>query len=442
MDSIDLITLQKAVKACIYQNFSQLYWVKAEISEIHDRNHIYIDLVQTENGRKTASARAIIWAGDARALLSKFYKATGQQLSAPMKVLLQVRVDFHEIYGYSLTVVDIDPSFTIGGMALEKEKTLKRLRDEGLMDRQKRLSMPRLPSRLAVISSGTAAGYGDFLRHISESPYGKAFHADLFEAMMQGENSPFSIAGAMSEALSSDVHYDVILIMRGGGSVQDLASYDDYSLAKAIATCPIPVYTAVGHEKDFHICDEVAYGYAKTPTALADVFISYFEAEDNEISALEGRLAAAFSRKVEGLSSALDSYGTRISSAVAYKISSQGYRIDSLRDRIFGAVKGKVANMENRLKYLIPRLRASAAASIAAGLSKLDLIEAKISSSDPRGIISKGYALVLDGNGVRMDSASKAKPGDGMSVMFKDGVVSSKVLSVNRFDKKDNGFSE
>ena len=239
-NQIDLYTLQNQLKRGVENMFPGKLWVKAEISAVKSRagGHCYLELSQSYEGRLIAKTSAIIWASRFRILAPYFEQVTSSPISEGMQVLVQVQVNYSELYGFSLIINDIDPEFTIGEKEVEKQKTIERLVKEGLMETQKRLSLPSLPYRLAVISASNAAGYRDFMRHLHENEYGFVLHTDLFEATMQGVDCPASIMDAMGEALEdAENPYDAILILRGGGAKLDLACFDDYDLAAAIARC-------------------------------------------------------------------------------------------------------------------------------------------------------------------------------------------------------------
>lgn len=356
---IDLYTLQTQLKTVLEGTFSGKIWIKAEISAIKARmgGHCYMELSQTDGAALVAKAQAIIWSSRFRMLAPYFQSVAGIPLQAGINVLVQVQVNYSQLYGFSLIVDDIDPEYTLGDKERERQATIDRLVREGLMDRQKSLSLAALPYRLAVISAPDAAGYRDFMRHLHENGYGFTFHTDLMEAVMQGISAPASIAEALAKAGSADDPYDAVLILRGGGAKLDLACFDEYEVAAAIARCPVPVLTAVGHDQDFHVCDMAAWKYVKTPTALADVFLDIYASEDQNIASYGSRLKMAFLNKVARMSSG----------------------IDVLETRILGA--------------------------------------------DPRKILSRGYALVLDGDGVVMKSCGGHRKGDNVSVMFSDGTL-------------------
>jgi len=389
-DYLDLLELQTMLKESIEEAFPERFWVKAEISSLSPRanGHCYLSLVQSDKGKIIAECKAMIWKWNYLQLKAYFEQETSQELKAGLTVLVHVKVSYSELYGISLFIDDIDPAFTLGEAALERKRNIEKLTEGGYMEMQRELCLPPLPRRLAVISSETAAGYGDFCRHLKENEEGYAFSVELFEAMMQGAKAPESISKAIAKAAEGP--FDAILILRGGGSELDLACFDDYDLAVAIATCPLPIVTAIGHDRDYHIADMVANRFVKTPTALADLFLDAFAAEDARIDALEQRIQ----REV-------------------------------LRRR-----QEKLAAMERPLTEAIHRLRFAFSARLNEAISKLSLVEAGIRSSDPRNILSLGYVLVTGPDNKLLKSVGKISPGDRIGVRLSDGSLTARVENV------------
>jgi exodeoxyribonuclease VII large subunit len=256
------------------------------------------------------------------------------------------------------------------------------------MGLQQELALPFLPYRFAVISAEDAAGYRDFVKHLDENPYGFKVELDLFPALMQGKDCPESIVAAMDRVLDSQVEYDAVLILRGGGAKLDLACFDDYSLAAVIAQYPMPVLTAVGHDQDFHVCDMVAHEYVKTPTALADFILEIYEDEDERISALETRMRLGMTNRLYREESLLD----------------------SLAARIKGAFQLKIAAVE----------------------ANLNMLQARIEAADPRRILQRGYVLATDADGVVLKGVSGRSEGDKVSMMFADGALDCTVTQVRK----------
>lgn len=328
MEYLDLVTLQNAIKEGLNDLFPESVWVMAEIAAVQTRmnGHCYLDLVQSENGRQLAKVKAVIWKSMYPMLRGFFKTATGKELEVGQQILVKAEINYSELYGLSLIIEDINPEFTVGDAELKKQQTIKQLQEEGMMDRQQELELATIPYRLAVISAPDAAGFGDFKRHLTENQYGFYFEVDLFPATMQGQSAPESIADALGQVEAAG-GYDALLILRGGGSNLDLACFDDYGLALAIAQCGIPVFTAIGHDKDYHVADMVAYRFVKTPTALADEFIKMYMAEDERISSLGARLGRAFAAKIQQRLSALDELDRRIKAADPRAVLKRGYTL-------------------------------------------------------------------------------------------------------------------
>lgn len=326
---VDLYTLQTSLRAGLEDLFPGRVWVRAEIASISVKSngHCYLELSQDRGGQTVAKARAVIWRSRYGQINAFIQAATGAPLKAGTEVLAEVQVTYSELYGLSLTINDIDPQFTLGQREMEKRRTIERLQREGLMDMQARLELPLLPYALAIVSAEGAAGLGDFLHHLHGNEYGFVFHTELFQATMQGEGAPASIVDALDRIEASGVAYDAVLMMRGGGSDLDLACFDDYGLASRIARCRLPVFTAIGHDKDVHVADMVAHASVKTPTALADAFIDCFAGEDERIASFTQRLRLAFVGKVNMMANKVDLLESRIAGADPRRLLERGYTL-------------------------------------------------------------------------------------------------------------------
>lgn len=337
---IDLLELQTRMKMGVESLFPTRMWLKAEVSAVKARSggHCYLELSQSDADGLVAKASAIIWSSRYRILAPYFESVTGSPLGVGMVILIKVQVNYSQLYGFSLIIDDIDPEYSLGLKELERQRTIERLRQEGLMDMQKGLSLPELPYRFAVISAEDAAGYRDFIRHLEDNPYGFKVETVLFPALMQGADSPSSIVDALDSVIAEPAVFDAVLILRGGGSRLDLACFDDYGLCAAIAQFPLPVLTAIGHDQDYHIADMVACVYVKTPTALADFILSIYEDEDARISSYQTRMKMAFSMKISAMESALQVLQTRIKASDSRKIVERGYTLVLDQDGV--VVKG------------------------------------------------------------------------------------------------------
>jgi len=325
----DLFDLQQKLKRGVECLFPKRIWIRAEVSAVKARNggHCYLELSQSGDDGLLAKCNAVIWSSKYRFIAPYFESVTGSPISPGMVVLVEVQVSYSELYGLSLVISDIDPDYSVGVRELERQKTIARLQAEGLMDLQSSLALPALPYRLAVVSAEDAAGYRDFMRHLHENPYGFQFETTLFPALMQGAGCPASIIAAMDAVMGDDGTYDAVLILRGGGAKLDLACFDDYGLAAVIAQFPLPVLTAIGHDQDHHVADMVAHEYVKTPTALADFFLSIYEDEDARLSSYMTRVRVAFNNRLALMESALNVLQARIKGADPRRILERGYTL-------------------------------------------------------------------------------------------------------------------
>ncbi len=385
---IDLFEFQTRLKKGVECLFPNRQWLKAEVSAVKARqgSHCWLELSQSGENGLVAKASAVIWSSKYRFIAPYFESVTGSPLQEGMVVLVEVSVNYSQLYGFSLVINDIDPQYSLGQKELERQRTIERLSREGLMDLQKELALPVLPYRLAVVSAEDAAGYRDFVRHLEENPYGFSFDVTLFPALMQGAECPSSVIAALDAVLECGEVFDVVLILRGGGAKLDLACFDDYEMAAVIAQYPLPVLTAIGHDQDHHVCDMVAHSYLKTPTALADEILSIYEDEDARLSSFMNRVKMA-------------AYG-RISLAES--------ALEVLRTRIKGGFSVKISAME----------------------AAMQLLRTRISSADPRRILERGYALALGADGTVLKGAAGMERGDAMAVLFKDGRLDCTVDAV------------
>ena len=343
-ETLSLLELQEMIRDGVESSVPDKLWVRAEVASIQAKSngHCYLELSESEDGRLIAKVRAVIWKSIWYSLRRYFTETTGSELSPGMQILARVQVNYNELYGLSLVIDELEPEFTLGAAELEKRRTVERLEKEGLMDRQKELELTDIPYALAVISAPDAAGFGDFRRHLEENEYGFKFKVDLFPATMQGESAPEAIVDALQQ-IEANGGYDAALILRGGGSVLDLACFDDYGLAFAIANSSIPVFTAIGHDRDYHVADMVAYDYVKTPTALADRFIDCVAAEDERISNFSNRIRLAFTGKLFAMENRLALIEQRIKSNDPRNILTRGFSL--VTDE-----KGVVVNSAAKLK--------------------------------------------------------------------------------------------
>ncbi len=291
MKQYTLSELCQAIEQVLQFELGDTYWVRAEIASLTERGHCYMELVEkAKNNTVAAKVRATCWQQVYHLLSAYFATETGQTLSVGMQVLLQVEVSFHSVYGLSLNVVGIDPTFTLGDLARQRQLTIQRLQEDGVMDLQRALTIPSLPRRIAVISAADAAGYGDFCHQLLSNSSGFLFRTQLFPAVMQGDQSPASIIAALEQIAYQVEQYDVVVIVRGGGATTDLRNFDDYSLAFHCANFPLPIIAGIGHTRDVSVVDMVVHTSVKTPTAAAEWLISAMQEQADRLAELQLRL--------------------------------------------------------------------------------------------------------------------------------------------------------
>ena len=373
------------VKDAIEMQLPDEYWVEAELAECRERGgHCYLELIEKEDTTNTpvAKASAKCWRQTWQMIQPYFERTTGQSLRAGIKVLLKVYAQFHEAYGFSWIVTDIDPTYTLGDMARKRQEIIHQLKEEGIFDLQRELCIPRFAKRIAVISAEGAAGYGDFCKQLEENEYGFKFEVTLFPAIMQGEQVESSVVAALNQIYDCIRDFDVVVIIRGGGATSDLSGFDTLALAENVAQFPLPIITGIGHDRDESILDMVANTQVKTPTAAAALLI------DNLRQVLE--------------------------------------RMNEAQQRITMAINQRLANQKTRLsnfQTLIPLLSQNILSN---AKHRLELIELKLQSHDPQLLLSRGYSITLkDGRTVR--DPQQLEPGDEIETRVEKGTIHSVV---------------
>ena len=428
MNTYTLYQLNQAIKESLKLVIPDTNWVRAEIHNISTNysGHCYIDLVEKSefNDQIIAKQRATIWASTYRVLAQKFQQATNSSLQAGMKVLVEVLVEFHELYGLSLNVKDIDPTYTLGELQRRRLEIIQRLKNCGLIDKNKRLPMPRLVQRIAVISSPTAAGYADFVHQLQNNPHGFAYDITLFPAIMQGTQTEESILVALDKIFHSS--FDIVVIIRGGGATSDLQAFDSESLAERCANFPLPIITGIGHLRDETILDLVAYLNLKTPTAVAEYLISRTLELDMELLSLGERLQKSVILRLEqeknlltSLSSYIPQYALRLLASSDNKLTSLQHRIELKTADFIAKNRTLLDRREEQIKVLAPNL-------LKTKQSQLDILQTKLQLLDPQQLLKKGYSFTTH-NGKLVSSTTQLASGDIITTTFADGTVDSVV---------------
>ena len=402
-----LLELNRLVRATIEDTLCEQYWLEAEIGQIGENNgHCYLEFIQKVEGHNTpvARAKAKCWRNVWGSVRPYFEHTTGQTLTLGMKVLVLVHPDFHEAFGFSWIVDDIDPRFTLGDMARRRQEIIRQLKAEGVFDLNRELPLPLFTQRIAVISSSTAAGYGDFCRQLEENTRGFRFSVTLYESLMQGEGVERSIISALDKINAHIDDYDCVVIIRGGGATSDMSGFDSLLLAENVANFPLPVITGIGHDRDECILDMVSHTRVKTPTAAAAFLID----------------------RLEQVARRIDDAADRITSYVQHRMEIEKMRLSRAAERIpilFSLVKSK---QENKMETLNQRIASAVQRLIDRRRHTLDILEQRTKSLDPTLLLQRGYSITLV-NGHALRSPSAVKPGDVIVTRLADGTVKSTV---------------
>lgn len=430
METLTLYELNNLVRSLLETRMDGNYWLQAELSEVREayNGHCYVEFVQKDvAGRNLiAKARGMIWAGTYQLLRPMFERETRQRLVPGLKVLVRVAVAFHELYGYSLTVTDIDPTYTLGDMARRRKEILAQLEAEGILNDNKELPLPLLMNRIAVISSATAAGYGDFCNQLLLNDAGFRFHIRLFPAVMQGERVEESVLSALDAVMADRDAWDVVVIIRGGGATSDLSGFDTYLLAAACAQFPLPVITGIGHERDDTVLDAVAHTRMKTPTAVAAFLITHQADTAVVLEGLSGRVLQAAAMRMERERARLAHLSVQWGGGWQ-RVKSDGiYRMDTLSLRLQHACRQRLSDGRHRLELFGGRLKASLPVRMEREAFRLQLLRQRCEAVNPELLLKRGYSMTWHA-GVLVREAGQLKQGDEIVTRLADGEVRSVV---------------
>ena len=383
MEKYSLKELCDWIQEIVENDLPNRYWVCAEIASMSVRGHCYMELVEkAENGILAAKVRATCWSNVYHLLSAYFLQETGQSLHTGLQVMLEVSVEYHAVYGLSLNVWNIDPTYTLGDLAKQRQATIQQLTEDGVMDLQKALQIPSLPRRVAVISSADAAGYGDFCDQLKYNRFGFKFHVQLYPAVVQGDTAARSVVQALNSIAALEEEWDVVVIIRGGGASTDMSCFDDYNLASHCAQFPLPIIAGIGHTRDVSVVDMVVHTSVKTPTAAAEWLIERVAEQVERVGSLMLRLQRATQNAV----------------------SQEKNRLLLYEQQIFNAVRGKAVRERG----------------------KLDLWMKTIELHSPERIFKMGYSLTMV-NGKMVRSQSEVNEGDVLETHLHDGVIQSVV---------------
>lgn len=406
-ESYSLSELGKCIKMTLKTAFAEPVWVRAEISEMHENvsGHCYLDLIEKADDTDVlvAKQKATIWAFTYRMLKPYFESETGATLRAGMKVLLLCEVEFHEVYGVSLNVRDIDPAFTVGEMAVRRAEIIRRLTDDGIVDMNKQQPLAPVPQRVAVISSATAAGYGDFCDQLRNNVFGYTFYTKLFPATMQGTQTEQSVVAALDKICDFIDNFDVVVIIRGGGATSDLVAFDNYNLALHCAQFPLPIISGIGHQRDESVVDLVAHTRVKTPTAAAEFLVA----------------------RINDFEKNIDEMAQNVAFSAREVVHDELLRLQQRIARL-GVVQRVCVRHDAALQYLTMRLRNAAKMAISSEEKRMSLVEKSIEYADPATLLQRGFTLTTK-HGKIVKSVCDVAPGDIVTTHLADGAFTAMV---------------
>ena len=438
--ALSLFELNALVRQTIEQRLNREYWVEAELSECREsRGHCYMELIQKDPRSATpiARAQARCWRSQWQLLQPYFERTTGQTLHAGLKVLLKVYAQFHEAFGFSWIVTDIDPTFTLGDMARRRQEIIHQLKQEGVFDLQKELALPVFCQRIAVISSATAAGYGDFVKQLNENTFGLHFQVTLFPAIMQGEQVEQSIIAALDAIyqLSNPPTtqgeglppFDCVVILRGGGATADLSGFDTLALAENVAQFPLPIITAIGHDRDESILDMVSHLRVKTPTAAAAFLIAHLEQVLVTLDDCQARISHHAQQRLTALHAQIATLQEIIPRLFSVVKARQETRLNTLHNRLLSSLQQRVATEGTRLSVSEQKIPMLLSHILMAKKAQLALLEEKVKALDPAILLHRGYSITMkDGHAVR--DPQQLADGDEIETRLEKGVVRSTII--------------
>jgi exodeoxyribonuclease VII large subunit len=452
-EKLSLTELQLVIRDSIYMALPDMYWVIAEISEIKENSagHCYLELIEKHPDEKNirARAKAIIWSKRYRFLKAFFENTTGEPLREGLNILIKAKVEYHELYGLSLIISDIDPAFTVGEMALKRQLIIKKLEQDGVFSMNKELDFPSFPKRIAVISAKNAAGYSDFINHLTQNAYGYSFNTVLIESTMQGVETEQSVINALDSIATNSHLYDVVVIIRGGGSQTDLSWFDSYNIAYYVSQFPLPVITGIGHDKDMSVTDMVAYKALKTPTAVADFLIEctawienhlfeisssikeisriIIEKNKNRIETSRIKLFPLARLLMSDIKDKLSGIIIEIADIGKNYIFKAGLIPSNQKSRLISAVNSLSSAKETALKMTNYRLNNSTLNALNKNITRLDSLETNLSLINPENVLQRGYTITSI-NGMILKKCDLLMAEDIIETKFSNGNITSRII--------------
>ena len=427
--ALSLFELNSLVADVIDSTMSRSYWVQAELSEAREnRGHCYMELIEKNEGSNAPIARASAkcWSNVWMLIKPAFIRMTGQEVRAGMKVMLQVHAQFHPQYGFSWIVDDINPEYTMGDMMRKRQEIIRQLKAEGVFELQKELHFPIFAQRIAVISSETAAGYGDFCNQLETNEYELYFHVELFSAVMQGDHVEQSIINALNQINSREDDFDCVVIIRGGGATADLSGFDTLSLAENVANFPLPIVTGIGHERDESVLDMVSFQRVKTPTAAAAYLIDHLASTLMRVENAQTQIVDSVRRALEVEKMRIQHIGIHIPVLFSVVRTKQEARLDGLSQRLLMKLKETMKQTNFHLSTLQSRILPTLQNRLSIEQHRLEILEQRARLLDPSLPLKRGYSITLC-NGKTVRNAKDLKIGDTIITRLEKGEVESRV---------------
>ena len=427
---LSLYELNSLVRDVIDASLPDSYWVEAELSEAREGygGHCYMELIEKDERSNTpiAKAHASCWRNRWMLIKPHFERITGQRIHAGMKVLLKVHAQFHENYGFSWIVDDIDPNYTMGDMARKRMEIVNTLKEEGVFELQKELRLPMFCQRIAVISSATAAGYGDFCNQLADNGYGLQFSTALFPATMQGEGVEQSVISALNRINATYENWDCVVVIRGGGATSDLSGFDTLELAENVANFPLPIITGIGHERDESVLDMISYQRVKTPTAAAAFLIDHLTEVYARVEDAQETIVNYVNRRLQVERMRFERLSSQIPTLFSLVKTKQNARLDGMMNELKLYVQTKLSAAQRKLEVVSSNVQPILERKLLNESHRLQMLEQRMKAQNPELLLKRGYSITLkDGKSVR--DASSLQKGDVLETRFAKGQVKSVV---------------
>ncbi|MDL2254764.1 exodeoxyribonuclease VII large subunit [Bacteroidales bacterium OttesenSCG-928-J16] len=453
-----LLQLLQSVSSVISKTYNRSYWIKAEIAKVNEykySGHCYPELVEKQNGKVVAQIRGIIWAKTFKEISKKFEEVTKEPLKEGMMVVLLARVDFNPLHGFSVNITDIDPAYTLGDMLREKNLAIERLRKERIFEQNKTLELPVLPRRIAIISVGTSKGFQDFNNVLADFKSRYRPFIRLFPALLQGDRAVESLMKALAEIVRYEALFDTVLILRGGGSDIGLNCYDDYELAAAVARCPLPVITGIGHSTNETVTEMVAWKNMITPTETAYFLMARFADFEKSIQKISNATVEIAQSAIDRENKLLRHQGERLKNAMRHKNLNMSHKVSLQVNNLKSLIRNTLFNKESALVHASQKLSDHAQANLKNGArrldvqknsltqmppvliknaeNKLEMSRIKISSYDLNAVLDRGFSITRFDGKVIGDPAL-LRVGDAIHTRLKNGEIISIIKKI-----KSNG---